>query len=52
MRENIYGIQAVKALLERDPQRCVEVVCLIWRDDRRLQRVIEELESQGIVIHV
>ncbi|BES86112.1 23S rRNA (guanosine-2'-O-)-methyltransferase RlmB [Pectobacterium araliae] len=52
MSEIIYGIHAVKALLERDPQRFLEVFVLKGRDDRRLQSVIAELEAQGIVIQV
>ncbi|AFR04851.1 23S rRNA (guanosine(2251)-2'-O)-methyltransferase RlmB [Pectobacterium brasiliense] len=52
MSEIIYGIHAVKALLERDPQRFLEVFVLKGRDDRRLQPVIAELEAQGIVIQV
>ncbi|MEQ9918679.1 23S rRNA (guanosine(2251)-2'-O)-methyltransferase RlmB [Pectobacterium aroidearum] len=52
MSEIIYGIHAVKALLERDPLRFLEVFVLKGRDDRRLQPVIAELEAQGIVIQV
>ncbi|MEH2921588.1 23S rRNA (guanosine(2251)-2'-O)-methyltransferase RlmB [Samsonia erythrinae] len=52
MSEIIYGIHAVKALLERDPQRFMEVFILKGRDDRRLQPVIADLEAQGIVIQV
>ncbi|MBN3042952.1 23S rRNA (guanosine(2251)-2'-O)-methyltransferase RlmB [Pectobacterium brasiliense] len=52
MSEIIYGIHAVKALLERDPQRFLEVFVLKGRDDRRLQPVIAELEAQGIVIQL
>ncbi|MBE5203540.1 23S rRNA (guanosine(2251)-2'-O)-methyltransferase RlmB [Pectobacterium quasiaquaticum] len=52
MSEIIYGIHAVKALLERDPQRFLEVFVLKGRDDRRLQPVIADLEAQGIVIQV
>lgn len=52
MSEIIYGIHAVKALLERDPQRFLEVFILKGRDDRRLQPLIVELEASGIVIQV
>ncbi|WP_409307991.1 23S rRNA (guanosine(2251)-2'-O)-methyltransferase RlmB [Pectobacterium sp. B1J-3] len=52
MSEIIYGIHAVKALLERDPQRFLEVFILKGRDDRRLQPVVAELEAQGIVIQL
>ena len=50
MSEIIYGIHAVKALLERDPQRFPEVFILKGREDRRLQPLIAELEATGIVI--
>ncbi|QKJ88815.1 23S rRNA (guanosine-2'-O-)-methyltransferase RlmB [Paramixta manurensis] len=52
MSEIIFGIHAVKALLERDPQRFLEVFILKGRDDRRLQPLIAALEAQGIVIQV
>lgn len=52
MSEIIYGIHAVKALLERDPQRFLEVFILKGREDRRLQPLIAELEATGIVIQV
>lgn len=52
MSEIIYGIHAVKALLERDPQRFLEVFILKGRDDRRLQPLIAELEAAGLVIQV
>lgn len=48
----IYGIHAVKALLERDPQRFLDVWILKGRDDRRLQPLVQELEANGIVIQV
>ncbi|WP_304162766.1 23S rRNA (guanosine(2251)-2'-O)-methyltransferase RlmB [Lonsdalea britannica] len=52
MSEIIYGIHAVKALLERDPQRFLEVFILKGREDRRLQPVVAELESNGIAVQV
>lgn len=52
MSEIIYGIHAVKALLENDPQRFLEVFILKGRDDRRLQPLIAELEAAGLVIQV
>lgn len=52
MSEIIYGIHAVKALLERDPQRFLEVFILKGRNDRRLQPLIDELEASGIVIQL
>ncbi|WP_213990453.1 23S rRNA (guanosine(2251)-2'-O)-methyltransferase RlmB [Sodalis sp. dw_96] len=52
MSEIIYGIHAVKALLDRDPQRFLDVYILKGRDDRRLHALIVELEAAGIVIQV
>ncbi|MDX5628799.1 MULTISPECIES: 23S rRNA (guanosine(2251)-2'-O)-methyltransferase RlmB [unclassified Brenneria] len=52
MSEIIYGIHAVKALLDRDPQRFLEVFILKGRDDRRLHPLITELESAGITVQV
>lgn len=50
MSEIIYGIHAIKALVERDPQRFLEIFILKGRNDRRLQPLIAELEATGIVI--
>ncbi|MEC5320766.1 23S rRNA (guanosine(2251)-2'-O)-methyltransferase RlmB [Brenneria populi subsp. brevivirga] len=52
MSEIIYGIHAVKALLDRDPQRFLEVFILKGRDDRRLHPLIADLESAGIAVQV
>lgn len=52
MSEIIYGIHAVKALLDNDPQRFLEVFILKGRDDRRLQPLVAELEAAGLVIQV
>ncbi|WKX26093.1 23S rRNA (guanosine(2251)-2'-O)-methyltransferase RlmB [Tatumella ptyseos] len=52
MSEKIFGIHAVEALLERQPQRFQQVFILKGRDDRRLQPLIQALESQGITIQV
>lgn len=52
MSEIIYGIHAIKALVERDPQRFLEIFILKGRNDRRLQPLIAELEATGIVIQV
>ncbi|ATZ95692.1 23S rRNA (guanosine(2251)-2'-O)-methyltransferase RlmB [Dickeya fangzhongdai] len=52
MSEIIYGIHAVKALLEQDPQRFLEVFTLKGREDRRLQPLIAELEASGITVQV
>ena len=52
MSEVVFGIHAVQALLERDPQRFQQVWILKGRDDRRLQPLIAALEAQGIVVQV
>ncbi|OON41798.1 23S rRNA (guanosine(2251)-2'-O)-methyltransferase RlmB [Izhakiella australiensis] len=52
MSEIIFGIHAVQALLENDPQRFQEVFVLKGRDDRRLQPLISALEVQGIVVQL
>ena len=46
--ELIYGIHAVSALLERTPERFIEVWALKGRDDERLHPLLAELESLGI----
>ena len=46
--ELIYGIHAVSALLERTPDRFIEVWALKGREDERLQPVLAELEALGI----
>ncbi|MCD1125404.1 23S rRNA (guanosine(2251)-2'-O)-methyltransferase RlmB [Jinshanibacter sp. LJY008] len=52
MSEIIYGIHAVQSLLERDPQRFIEVFILKGREDRRLQPLIQEIEQNGISVQV
>ncbi|MGK2946761.1 MAG: 23S rRNA (guanosine(2251)-2'-O)-methyltransferase RlmB [Candidatus Malihini olakiniferum] len=52
MNKIIYGIHAVNALLERNPQRFLEVFILKRHDNRRLQAVIMALEASNIVIQI
>lgn len=52
MSEIVFGIHAVKALLDNDPQRFQEVFILKGRDDKRLQPLVKELEAQGIVVQM
>ncbi|WP_140919693.1 23S rRNA (guanosine(2251)-2'-O)-methyltransferase RlmB [Limnobaculum xujianqingii] len=52
MSEIIYGIHAVQSLLERDPQRFIEVFILKGREDRRLLPLIQEIEQNGISVQV
>ncbi len=48
--ELIYGIHAVKAVLERDPARFVEAYVLKGRQDDRLLPVLNELSRMGVSI--
>lgn len=52
MSEIIYGIHAVKALLEREPQRFIEVFILKGREDKRLIPLIQDIEANGITVQV
>lgn len=52
MSEIIYGIHAVKALLERDMSRLKEVYILKGREDRRLMPIIHEIEALGIGVQM
>lgn len=52
MSDIIYGIHAVKALLESDPQRFIEVFILKGRDDKRLMPLVTEIERNGISVQV
>lgn len=52
MSEIIYGIHAVKSMLERDPQRFIEVFILKGRDDRRLTPLVTAIEQNGISVQV
>ncbi|WP_087024545.1 23S rRNA (guanosine(2251)-2'-O)-methyltransferase RlmB [Thaumasiovibrio subtropicus] len=46
----LYGIHAVKAVLENDPARFIEVLVLKGRQDERLLPVLNELTALGITI--
>ncbi len=48
--ELIYGIHAVSALLERTPERFIEVWALKGRDDDRLQPLLAELDALGLKV--
>lgn len=52
MSEVIYGIHAVKALLQSDPQRFIEVFILKGREDKRLMLLIKEIEDNGISVQI
>jgi 23S rRNA (guanosine2251-2'-O)-methyltransferase len=48
--EFLYGIHAVKALLEKDPARFIEAFVLKGRQDDRLLPLLNELQNVGISI--
>lgn len=50
MSEIIYGIHAVKALLEREPQRFLEVFIQKDHHDRRLQALVSQVEACGLAV--
>lgn len=50
MSEIIYGIHAINALLEKEPQRIVEVFMLKERQDKRLLTLVTQLEESGVSI--
>ncbi|CUX96552.1 23S rRNA (guanosine(2251)-2'-O)-methyltransferase RlmB [Candidatus Doolittlea endobia] len=52
MSEIIYGIHAIQALLECDHRRFLDVYLLKGRDDRRLQSLVQRLESADIAIQM
>lgn len=52
MSEIVYGIHAINALLEKEPQRIVEVFMLKERHDKRLLTLITQLEENGISIQI
>ncbi len=48
--ELIYGIHAVSALLERQPERILEAWVLKGREDDRLLPLLNQLQRFGISI--
>jgi len=50
--ELIYGIHAVDALLEKQPERFIEVYALKGRDDERLNTIIAKLNEWGISVQL
>ncbi|WP_114787367.1 23S rRNA (guanosine(2251)-2'-O)-methyltransferase RlmB [Vibrio tetraodonis] len=48
--EFIYGIHAVKAVLEKEPERFVEAFVLKGRQDDRLMLIINQLQTCGVSI--
>ncbi|EGY27891.1 rRNA methylase [Candidatus Regiella insecticola 5.15] len=52
MDEMIYGIHAVKALLEKEPHRLLEIFLQKDRHDRRLRSLISEIEAEGLQVQM
>ncbi|WP_016767557.1 RNA methyltransferase substrate-binding domain-containing protein, partial [Vibrio cyclitrophicus] len=48
--EFIYGIHAVKAVLEKDPARFIEAYVLKGRQDERLLPLLNQLQQFGVSI--
>ncbi|WP_428772652.1 23S rRNA (guanosine(2251)-2'-O)-methyltransferase RlmB [Vibrio sp.] len=48
--EFIYGIHAVKAVLEREPERFIEAFVLKGRQDDRLMPILNDLQKCGVSI--
>ncbi|AUI87161.1 23S rRNA (guanosine(2251)-2'-O)-methyltransferase RlmB [Vibrio azureus] len=48
--EFIYGIHAVKAVLEREPERFIEAYVLKGRQDERLMPILNDLQVCGVSI--
>ncbi|QIQ20644.1 23S rRNA (guanosine(2251)-2'-O)-methyltransferase RlmB [Zophobihabitans entericus] len=52
MSEIIYGIHAVQSLLERNPERFLEIYMLKGREDKRLMSLIQQIEKMGLTVRV
>ncbi len=52
MNEIIYGIHAIKAVLEKEPQRLLEVFVVKEKNNRRLQMLMEELTASGVPLQL
>ncbi|MHC6526135.1 23S rRNA (guanosine(2251)-2'-O)-methyltransferase RlmB [Vibrio proteolyticus] len=50
--EFIYGIHAVKAVLEREPERFIEAFVLKGRQDDRLLPILNQLQHIGVSIQI
>jgi len=48
--EIIYGMHAVDALLDRQPERVIEIYALKGRDDERLHQVLNKAKEWGVSV--
>ncbi|MGL5007559.1 MAG: 23S rRNA (guanosine(2251)-2'-O)-methyltransferase RlmB [Plesiomonas sp.] len=52
MSDVIFGIHAVKSLLESDPERFIDVFILKGREDERMRPLLNELRRLGVSIQL
>ncbi|MGL4456479.1 MAG: RNA methyltransferase substrate-binding domain-containing protein, partial [Plesiomonas sp.] len=52
MSDVIFGIHAVKSLLESDPERFIDVFILKGREDERMRPLLNELRRVGVSIQM
>ena len=50
--EIIYGMHAVDALLEKQPERVIEIYALKGRDDERLADVLNKAKDWGVSVQL
>lgn len=50
MTEQLYGIHAVKSLLDHAPERLIEVFVLKGREDKRLLPLLNDLQRLGVAV--
>lgn len=46
----LYGIHAIRSLLQRQPERVLELFCIDSREDMRVQEIMTLAKNQGLVI--
>ncbi|MBF7074026.1 23S rRNA (guanosine(2251)-2'-O)-methyltransferase RlmB [Glaciecola sp. MH2013] len=49
-QEHIYGLHAMTAIIDREPERVIELFVLKGRDDERLTHIINQARKHGISI--
>ncbi|OCL19491.1 23S rRNA (guanosine(2251)-2'-O)-methyltransferase RlmB [Gilliamella sp. wkB171] len=52
MSETVYGIHAIEALLNRAPERIIEVFIIKGREDKRLISLVHQLEQLGLPVKI
>lgn len=46
----LYGMHALEALLEREPERLIELFVLKGRDDQRLMNIVNQARRFGVSV--